>query len=45
MSSFPRAALGEALPTLIAHGIVGSQDLPLVVLPEAPRALDGWRFA
>lgn len=45
MASFPRGALGTALPALIAHGIVGPQDLPLVVVPETPRALDGWRFA
>ena len=45
MASFPRAALGNALPALEAHGIVGSQDLPLVVVPDLPAALDGWRFA
>ena len=45
MASFPRTALGEALPALVAHGIVAPQDLPLAVVPEAPRALDGWRFA
>ncbi len=45
MASFPRAALGNALAPLVAHGIVGPEDLPLVVVPEAPTALDGWRFA
>jgi hypothetical protein len=45
MSSFSRAALGDALPTLEAHGIVAPQDLPQVVRPDAPAALDGWRFA
>jgi hypothetical protein len=45
MASFPRATLGRALPGLEARGIVGSQDLPLVVVPDAPAALDGWRFA
>ena len=45
MARFERAALGRALPILEARGIVGAQDLPLVVLPDAPAALDGWRFA
>ena len=45
MGSFPRAALGPALPALVAHGIVGPEDLPQVIIPEAPAALDGWRFA
>lgn len=44
MSRFSRAALGRALPALEAHGIVGRQDLPLVVRPDAPSSLDGWRF-
>ena len=45
MSRFSRASLGRALPLLEAHGIVASQDLPLVVVPDTPAALDGWRFA
>jgi hypothetical protein len=45
MGSFARAALGTALPALEAHGIVAPQDLPLVVVPDAPASLDGWRFA
>jgi hypothetical protein len=45
MASFPRTALGTALPALEAHGIVGAQDLPMVVLPDTPASLDGWRFA
>ena len=45
MASFPRDALGRALPALESRGIVGSQDLPLVVIPDAPATLDGWRFA
>jgi hypothetical protein len=44
MSRFPRAALGRALPALEAHGILGPQDLPLVVVPDSPSSLDGWRF-
>jgi len=30
---------------LIDSGILGPQDLPLRIVPAAPRALDGWRFA
>ena len=45
MAAFSRGALGDALRALEAHGIVGPQDLPLVVVPDAPKALDGWRFA
>jgi hypothetical protein len=45
MASFPRAALGPALPALLAHGIVAPQDLPRAIVPSAPAALDGWRFA
>ena len=45
MASFPRTALGAALPALVAHGIVGPEDLPQVVIPETPAALDGWGFA
>jgi hypothetical protein len=44
MASFPRAALGAARRALLVHGIVGPQDLPQVVVPDAPAALDGWRF-
>lgn len=45
MASFPRAALGDALPALVAQGIVGPQELPLLVIPEERSSLDGWRFA
>lgn len=34
----PAAALRE-------HGVLGSEDLPLTIVPDAPNALDGWRFA
>jgi hypothetical protein len=44
MATFPRTALGPALGALLAHGIVGPQDLPRVVLPAEPADLDGWRF-
>lgn len=33
------------LGALIEHGLLAPRDLPLRVLPEDPRALDGWRFA
>jgi hypothetical protein len=39
-----RAANG-ALDLLLAHGILGDEDLPLRVVPDDPKALDGWRFA
>jgi hypothetical protein len=45
MASLPRHTLGARLPRLEESGIVGPQDLPLVILPEKPSALDGWRFA
>jgi Cupin superfamily protein len=45
MASFPRASLGVSLATLEAHGVVAEQDLPLVIVPARPKALDGWRFA
>ena len=40
-----RAVPPAALPSLLERGIVAPVDLPLVVWPEKPRALDGWRFA
>jgi mannose-6-phosphate isomerase-like protein (cupin superfamily) len=48
MPSVSRArarAAGEGLPALLAHGLLASQDLPLRIVPDDPRALDGWRFA
>ncbi len=42
----PRGSRGKtALAPLLAHGLVGSQDLPLRILPDDVDALDGWRFA
>lgn len=35
----------RSLAPLLALGILGPQDLPLRIIPAAPRALDGWRFA
>jgi len=34
-----------AIAPLVAHGILGPEDLPLQIVPDQPRALDGWRFA
>lgn len=34
-----------ALAPLLEHGIVAPRDLPLLIAPADPRALDGWRFA
>lgn len=45
MASFPPAALGDLLQRLETSGIVGPQELPQVVVPDEPGALDGWRFA
>jgi hypothetical protein len=33
-----------ALAPLLEHGIVAPQDLPLRIIPDDPRTLDGWRF-
>lgn len=40
-----RARHAAALAALIEHGLLAPRDLPLRILPEDPRALDGWRFA
>jgi len=47
MPELPRPAHDRqhALAALIAHGIVAEHDLPLRIIPAAPRALDGWTFA
>jgi mannose-6-phosphate isomerase-like protein (cupin superfamily) len=34
----------QALGPLLARGFLGPRDLPRRLLPEEPRALDGWRF-
>ena len=39
------AADAPAAAPLIALGVLAPEDLPLALLPSAPRALDGWRFA
>ncbi len=33
------------LAALLAHGIVGNEDLPMRIVPARPAGLDGWRFA
>ena len=44
-----RRPLGRAqrvlLAPLIEHGVVAPRDLPLRIIPQDPRALDGWRFS
>jgi hypothetical protein len=48
MPHFPWPGPGRtraALALLIERGIVAPYDLPLRVVPDDPRTLDGWRFA
>jgi mannose-6-phosphate isomerase-like protein (cupin superfamily) len=40
-----RAAGASSLRSLVDHGLVAPRDLPLRIVPQRPRALDGWRFA
>ena len=40
-----RARRDIGLAVLIERGLVAPRDLPLLILPESPRRLDGWRFA
>ncbi|MGH7308026.1 MAG: JmjC domain-containing protein [Candidatus Rokuibacteriota bacterium] len=35
---------GDGVAALVAHGILGDEDLPLLVVPQDPGGLDGWRF-
>jgi hypothetical protein len=35
----------RAVAPLVAHGLLAAEDLPLTIVPDAPEALDGWRFA
>jgi len=39
------AADAPAAAPLVALGVLAPEDLPLLLVPAAPRALDGWRFA
>lgn len=46
LAGMPAVAAREpAAAPLVALGILAPEDLPLVIVPDAPRALDGWRFA
>ncbi len=45
MPTLSRRALPRAAQPLLELGILGPRDLPLRIVPNAPRALDGWRFA
>jgi cupin superfamily protein len=45
MPSLDRSALGGGAQPLVDAGILGPRDLPLRIVPQRPRALDGWRFA
>lgn len=47
MPAFSRAEAARlpGLAVLADHGLLADRDLPLRILPEAPAALDGWRFA
>ena len=45
MATLPAQKVGAALTILTAHGVIAPVDLPQVIVPDAPRALDGWRFA
>ena len=48
MPSLPRPATRRTramIEMLNAQGIVGPRDLPLRIIPDSPRELDGWRFA
>jgi hypothetical protein len=35
---------GDGTAALIAHGILGDEDLPLLIVPRDPTKLDGWHF-
>jgi hypothetical protein len=39
------AADAPAAAPLVALGVLAPEDLPLLLVPATPRALDGWRFA
>ncbi|HZF07041.1 MAG TPA: cupin domain-containing protein [Patescibacteria group bacterium] len=46
LACMPVMAAGTpAAAPLVALGVLAPEDLPLVLVPDAPRALDGWRFA
>jgi hypothetical protein len=41
----PAASEASALRRFTRLGVLGPHDLPLRIVPDAPQALDGWRFA
>jgi hypothetical protein len=42
----PAVAAGSAdVAPLVALGVLAPEDLPQALVPDAPRALDGWHFA
>jgi hypothetical protein len=46
LTGMPAVARGSrGAEPLIALGVLAPEDLPQAVVPAAPRALDGWRFA
>ena len=45
MPSLKRSALGRGDQPLVDAGILGPRDLPLRIVPQKPKALEGWRFA
>jgi hypothetical protein len=46
LSTMPAvAAPAPGAAALLAHGLLAPEDLPLTIVPDSPKALDGWRFA
>jgi hypothetical protein len=45
MPSLSNAALGRGAQPLVDAGILAGRDLPVRIVPQRPKALDGWRFA
>ena len=49
LGAMPRIRVGRRRPRagveLVARGVLADEELPLVIRPENPGALDGWRFA
>ncbi len=35
---------GDGMAALLAHGILGDEDLPMLIVPRDPAKLDGWHF-
>ena len=46
LAGMPAVAAGDAdVAPLVALGVLAPEDLPQALVPDAPRALDGWHFA